>query len=473
MARAPEKRADASARLERLERLQALTEALAAAATREEVTRMVFERGLGVVDARSVSIFSEKRPGELELVQGIGVSEEFASGFRRVFADEPLPSAEAYRTGEPIWLSTPEEIAARFPTLVPLAKREGMGAWAAIPIALAGWKGAVGLQYAEPHPFDGEERAFVVAAVTQAARAIERARLFDAHKRLAERLQQLQLTAGTLSSAATPRDVAAAAFRALGAVSACAAEIHALEGPDDIVLLARHGRPSDAAVAPIRLDAPDPAAEVIRTGRALWLDSPAEIDERYPQLARERTRREESAWAVVPLLASGRALGALTVAFSEQRRLEADERNFVRLVAQPCAAALERARLFEELARSRAEAESASAVLGALVASAPAALALLDTDGRLLRANAAFATLTGAGVDGREPRGLGDYLPGVAGDQVNAIVHAARQSGRSEERDVVGETGLAPGTTRRLAAVAFPLKVEGKIAGFGLFLRER
>ena len=137
-------RAEAARRkLHRLERLQALTEALSAAATREEVARIVFERGLGVVDAKAVTIFGERRPGELELVQGIGVSEEFAAGFRRVFADEPLPSAEAYRTGEPIWLASPKDVAARFPTLGPLVSREGIAAWAVIPLSLSGTKGTV------------------------------------------------------------------------------------------------------------------------------------------------------------------------------------------------------------------------------------------------------------------------------------------------------------------------------------------
>jgi GAF domain-containing protein len=278
---------------------------------------------------------------------------------------------------------------------------------------------------------DDAERAFLLAAVKQAARAIERARLFDAHKRLADRLQQLQLTSGTLSAAATPRDVAAAAFRAVGAIGACAAEIHAIEDPDEIVLLARHGRDGGAAGARTRLDAPEPAAEVVRSGRALWLDAPEEIDERYPLLAAERARREEAAWAVVPLLASGRAVGALTVAFSEPRRLEADERNFVRLVAQPCAAAIERARLFEEAAHSR------------------------------------------AGPDPLDGRALADVLPGVAGEQVAAMVQAARASGKDEERDVVGETRAAPGTTRRLRAVVFPVRVEGRFTGFGLFLAGR
>ena len=55
---------------------------------------------------------------------------------------------------------------------------------------------------------------------------------------------------------------------------------------------------------------------------------------------------------------------------------------------------------------------------------------------------------------------------------MNAIVQAARDSGRAEERDVVGETRAAPGATRRLRAVAFPVRVEGRFSGFGLFLRE-
>jgi GAF domain-containing protein len=468
------KRADtAGLRLERLERLQWLTEALSAAVSREEVARIVFDRGLSLVEAKGVMLFWERRPGELELAQGLGLSEEFVSGYRRVFADEPLPSAEAYRTGQPVWLASRAEISARFPTLVPLVKREGIAAWAALPLAVGGSRGAVGLQYGEPRAFDEEERAFVLAAVRQCAQAVDRARLFDAQKRLAERLQHLQLTAATLSAAATPRDVAAVAFRALGVIGACAAEIHALEGPETLVLLARHGRPADADARPVSLDAPEPAAEVVRSGRAVWLESPEEIAGRYPALEAEIGRREEGAWAVVPLLASGRALGALTVAFPRARRLEADERTFVRLVAQPCAAALERALLFEDAARSRSEAESAAAVLSALVSGAPAGLALLDGAGRFVRMNEAFARAAGVEPFGQEGRTPGEVLPGVAGEQVAALVRAVLEGARAEERDVVGETPAAPGATRRLAASAYPVRVDGRVAGVGLLLRGR
>jgi len=459
-------------RLERLERLQWLTAALSAAVTREEVTRIIFDRGLGLVDASAVTLFAERRAGELELVTGLGISEEFASSYRRVFSDEPLPGADAHRTGEPVWLGSTDEIAARFPSTAAYARAYGVEAEAAIPLRAESWRVVVELQFATPRPFDAEERAFVLAVVRQCAEAVDRSRLFDAHKRHAERLQQLQLTSATLSAAARPRDVAAAAFRALETLGASAAEIHVLDGPERLVLLARHGPAPRSPPEPLRIDAPEPAAEVVRTGRALWLDSAEEIVGRYPQLEADRAARQEGAWAVVPLLASGQALGALTVGFGAARRLEPDERAFVRLVAQPCAAALERARLFEEVAQSRAAAEQQAAQLAGFIAAVPAPLALFDRHGRAVRVNEAFAAVSGLSAEAHAGRTAEEVLPGAAGAQVADALRAALEAGRVVERDVVGETRAAPGVTRRLAASAFPVRAEGAVVGVGLAVRE-
>lgn len=462
----------ADLRLERLGRLQSLTEALSAAASREDVARIIFDRGLALVDASAVAVFWERVPGELELVHAVGISEEFATAFRRVYADEPLPVAESLRANEAIWLRSRREIATLFPTLLPLVEREGVEAWAALPVVRAGWRGSIALQFQEPRAFDLEERSYVLAAARQCVQAIERAHLFDAHKRLAERLQHLQLTAATLSAAATPHDVAAVAFRALGAIGACAAEIHALHGHDRLALLARHGRSAEEEQEPIGIDALTPAAEVVRTGRALWLESPAEIDTRFPQLAAGRASREEGAWAVVPLLASGRALGALSVAFPSARRLEGDERTFVRLVAQPCAAAVERSRLFEEVARSRAEAEGTAALLGSVYGAAPVGLALLDRDVRFVRVNEVFGRVDGLPPDAHPGRSPRDVLPGAAGEQLDAAVRSVLDTGRAVDRVVVGETRATAGATRRHATSAFPVRVDGALVGVGLLLRE-
>jgi GAF domain-containing protein len=466
-------RADpAHLRLARLERLQWLTEALSAAVTREDVARIIFDRGLGLVDASAVSVFWERRPGELELVHGLGVSEEFAAGYRRVFADEPFPAAEAYRDLRPVWLASRAEIGARFPALGALVEREGVQALAAVPLSSGGSRGAVGFQFETPRAFDAEEQAFVLAVVRQCAQAVERARLFDAQKRLAERLQQLQLTAATLSAVATPRDVAAAAFRALGAIGATAAEIHATQGPERLTLVARYGRAADDAEGAVAIDAPEPAPEVVRTGRALWLESPEEIAGRYPRLEERREHRHEGAWAAVPLLASGKAVGALTVAFPTPRRLEADERTFVRLVAQPCAAALERARLFEEAARSRSEAEWNADVLGAMCGAAPVGLALLDRARRFIRVNEVFARLGGVAPESHAGREAAEVLPSVVADQIEHAVKAVLESGQAVERVLVGESHASPGMTLRFAASAFPVRVERALVGVGLLLRE-
>jgi PAS domain S-box-containing protein len=459
-------------RLEHLARLQRLTEALSAAATLGEVTRVVLDRALDIVEARAIVVFWERRPGELELVQGLGVTEEYASGYRRVFADEPEPCAEAYRAGQPVWLRSQADVATRFPTLVPFARRERVEAWAAFPLWSGGTKGAVGLQFSTPRAFDDDERAFLLAAIRQCAHAVERARVFDAHKRLAERLQHLQLTAATLSVAAPPRDVAAVAFRALGAVGACSAEIHALSGHDRLSLVARHGRSPDPGGGPMPLDAPSPAAEVVRTGRALWLDA-TEIELRYPHLEADRAAREEGAWAVVPLLASGRALGALTVAFQSPRMLEGDERTFVRLVAQLCAAALDRAQLFEEAKRSRAEAEGTAALLGAAWAALPVALALVDREGRFVRVSEAFARLVGVRADAQAGRTPKETLPGVAGEQLASAVAEALSTGAPVERDVVGETRAQAGATRTLATRATPVRLDASTVGVALVVQER
>lgn len=459
-------------RLERLGRLQSLTEALSAAATREEVARIIFERGLALVDASAVAVFWERAPGELELVHGVGISEEFATAFRRVFADEPVPVAEALRLGEAIWLRSRREIANQFPTLLPLVEREGVEAWAALPMVHGGWRASIALQFHEPRTFDLEERSYVLAAARQCVQAIERAHLFDANKRLADRLQHLQLTAATLSAAATPHEVAAVAFRALGAIGACAAEIHALDDHDRLALLARHGRLAEVEGSSTGIDAPTPAAEVVRTGRAIWLESPGEIDTRFPQMASGRASREEGAWAVVPLLASGRALGALSVVFPEARRLEGDERTFVRLVAQPCAAALERSWLFEEVARSRAEAEGTAALLGGMYGAAPVGLALLDRDVRFVRVNEVFGRADGLAPDEHPGRTPLDVFPGPAGEQLDAAVRTVLDTGSAVERVVVGETRDAPGETRRHATSAFPVRVEGTLVGVGVLLRD-
>lgn len=458
-------------RLARLERLQELTAGLSAAIEPGEVARLIFDRGLALVEARAITLFWEGATGELELLHGLGLSEAFVQRHRILSSDSSLPIAEAFRTGEPVWLGTPEAIAARSPEAAEIAREEGDAAWAAIPLLAGRSRGALGLRFDEPRPFDEEERGFVVAVARQCAEALERAHLFEGQRRLAERLRQVYSTAAALSGAATPSHVADAAFRGLTALGACAASIHALDGPERLVLLARRGPALPGEDRPLPVDAPAPAPEVVRTGKALWLESPQEIDERFPLLAGERAARGEGAWAVVPLLAGGTSLGALSIAYPNPHRIEAEEKTFVRMLAIPCAQALERARLSEEALRLREDAARDSAALDAMFAAAPVGLALLDREMRFVRVNALLAGMNGIAAEAHLGQTPAELLPGPAAAQMAAAFRRALERG-AHDLTRIGELGSAPGETRRWRESWFPVRVEGAIVGVGLLVAE-
>jgi GAF domain-containing protein len=462
----------ARVRLDRLERLQVLTEELSAAQTRDEVLRVILEHGLAVVDGSAAALYRERAPGELELVHAVGFADELVEGLRRVLADDPTPVAEAYRSGRPLWVAGANELRERYPALAGAAHHVAHQGWAALPLGTSAGRGVVVLAFRERRAFDEEERNFVLAATRQCTTAAERARLFDASNRLAERLRQLLSVTSALSTASAPREVAAGAFRALGALGARAAEIHGLEG-DRVVLLARHGRRSEVESVAVPIDAPTPAAEVVRSGRAIWLESPEEIAQRYPQLERDRAAREEGAWAVVPLLASGQTLGALVATFSDPRRLEADDRTYVRLVAQPCAQALERARLFDEALRARAEGDATAALLAAACAAAPVPIAVLDRELRFLRVNDAFAAADGISVELHAGRSPAELYAGAEHGPLLAGFHEVIATRKPVDIELGGEVPAAPGVRSVFAATLFPVEVRGEIAGIGLLLRGR
>jgi signal transduction histidine kinase len=92
----------------------------------------------------------------------------------------------------------------------------------------------------------------------------------------------------------------------------------------------------------------------------VFLESPSQWLERYPNPAPDRLKFEEGAWAVLPFLIGDRLTGALTLSFPTRRIFSEVDRQFMMALASQCAQALERGRLFDAELQARAEAESAS-----------------------------------------------------------------------------------------------------------------
>ncbi|MFF7370265.1 SpoIIE family protein phosphatase [Streptomyces tricolor] len=114
---------------------------------------------------------------------------------------------------------------------------------------------------------------------------------------------------------------------------------------DRLTITGQHGhQPADMnPFSDMPLDTPYPAADVVRTGRAVYLSSPEQYKEHYPvtwPLARVFGRRS---WAFLPLTAGGRTMGAWMAAFTYPVAFTPDERAVLTTVARMLAQALSRA----------------------------------------------------------------------------------------------------------------------------------
>ncbi|WP_432127118.1 ATP-binding SpoIIE family protein phosphatase [Streptomyces sp. bgisy082] len=118
---------------------------------------------------------------------------------------------------------------------------------------------------------------------------------------------------------------------------------------DRLTIIGHHGQSHDdeGPFASMSLDTDYPAAEVVRTGRAIYLPSPEEYLRRFPvtwPLARRFGRRS---WAFVPLVVAGRTMGAWMAAFKHPVAFTPDERSVLATVARMLAQALARAGVAE------------------------------------------------------------------------------------------------------------------------------
>ncbi|GAA0902595.1 SpoIIE family protein phosphatase [Streptomyces thermoalcalitolerans] len=114
---------------------------------------------------------------------------------------------------------------------------------------------------------------------------------------------------------------------------------------DRLTVIGHHGhRPGDEApFLNMALDTDYPAAEVVRTGRAVYLSSPEEYRSRYPLTWPLAQRFNRRSWAFLPLIVSGRTMGAWMAAFGHPVAFTPDERSVLTTVARMLAQALARA----------------------------------------------------------------------------------------------------------------------------------
>jgi PAS domain S-box-containing protein len=174
----------------RLLHLQALTAALAAARTPEDVAGALLREGQEVFGAESSNVYA-LRGGRLEQL-GVAGPQGPDVGTRRVVAlDAGLPHCETARTGVPVYLADPEEVRRHYPHLEARRASVGHHAWVSLPLVAGGRVlGAVGLGFARPVPLGPEERSYLELAASISAQALARAAADAAEREAASALRE-------------------------------------------------------------------------------------------------------------------------------------------------------------------------------------------------------------------------------------------------------------------------------------------
>ncbi|MEA2482353.1 MAG: hypothetical protein QOC55_300, partial [Thermoleophilaceae bacterium] len=167
-------------------------------------------------------------------------------------------------------------------------------------------------------------------------------------------------------------------------------------------------------------------------------------------------------YMIVPLVARGRTLGAVTlISRRADRRYEPADLDFAEHLARRFALAVDNARLYDQAERSLA-------LLDTLFATAPVGLAFFDSDLRFVRVNAALAEINGLPVEEHLGRTLQEVLPGAA-SQVVGQIRAVQQTGEpARDLEVQVATQRAATRPRLLNASYYPVRSpDGDVIGVG------
>lgn len=118
---------------------------------------------------------------------------------------------------------------------------------------------------------------------------------------------------------------------------------------DRLSIIGHHGHDvgDEAPFADMRLETDYPAAEVVRTGRAIYLPTPEDYKRRFPVTWPLAEPFGRVSWAFLPLIVAGRTMGAWMAAFKHPVSFTPDERSVLTTVARMLAQALQRAGVTE------------------------------------------------------------------------------------------------------------------------------
>jgi signal transduction histidine kinase/ActR/RegA family two-component response regulator len=381
-------------------RLMHLTAALGQARTPRAAIEAVVQEPLHALQADAGALLLVSRGDEdAKVARLVGYAD--GAGPCALTLSTKSPVSDAVDRGQPVILESRAAIVAEYPPAKAAPAKTPCEAIVAVPLSIGSRVVAVvQLDFQSPRALTADDRAYLAALAHVGAQALDRTWQLefaergrsaaetlraDADRELAER----KVAEHALRASETRYRALAARTSRLHALSAALSEAVTMEAVARAVIT--HGRVVAGAVAGEVLLLVDEGATLEtlyaeaepghEAGRARipvedGFCATAAVKTRQPVFIRSLEEWQQGFWrsasvaadggyqssATLPLLVEGAAAGVLTFHFTVPVNFDEEYRALLVSVAQHCAQALDRARLYESTQRARGDAERANRI---------------------------------------------------------------------------------------------------------------
>jgi GAF domain-containing protein/anti-sigma regulatory factor (Ser/Thr protein kinase) len=343
--------ADRRARIQ-AEGLQRVASAVARAATMGEVAEAVASEALTVLDAAGVTVVVARADDGWtgDVLASRGLVAAYANSEPQVSLESSTVTAEAIRSLQPLFVESEQQLEAGWPASARVAHDVGVRAIACLPFEVGKRRGALSVVLSEARPFLTEERTFLELLARSCEQGLLRASLYEAEQAARSRSDILHALAATLSGSVAVAEVGSAFLdHALDHLSAGSGSVLLVDEDETTltsVAVGGSGATRSRWLSSLSVTGDYVAAAAFRRGKAVAASTRAQIEADFPATADRFGTLAQAAYAG-PLIVGGKKIGAYGLVFERPRDVSRGDAQLLATMADLCAQAIERARLYE------------------------------------------------------------------------------------------------------------------------------